>query len=914
MRNSGGIAGGSNADEQAKIRHSATFRAMQAKKRDEANKFELVDADHDGVISKDELRAAMRRQDSGVTEAKVNEEFSRLDANHDGGVSRREFGAAKTMPSSGTTGLLEKKILSSVVFWEARQACLTESSLYFSIVGDELVCDEIPLHEITNVFIDGEAKLDGKSGVGDGGTSEDKKTLVIRTDINGFNSGRTYIHRTKRPEDLLMWNRELNVAVRNAKVEHSYNQEIAGKSSLFRYVHSLRRGLRTIHEGKVFQICVGIIILCSFALDIAEAELLPDKDSLMHEWFVSLDMLFTFMFVLELALNLFTHSYQGFKSFREDSWNMLDLVIVTVAVATLLLSESGSTDGNTIKMFRLIKIFRIVRLFRRLKSLNRIVVALSAAIIPVLNSFVILLLVTCIYATLATHLFGKGTEADSIFFTKFSVSLFSMFQVVTGDSWASAIARTLFNLEGSANDQAVALFFVSYVLIAGLVLVNVVMTVLLDQFLASITKEKEDHELQINKEAEACRISGVLDPLSSSLTRFNDVNDLHTQIQDTFARLDEDGSGGLDFKEFKERVNMLPTTVPIHLMKDDFDMITQGGALLNENDEFGSLQFRDMIRGELLRFAQRQCTYALQESPSKESKAMILMLKLLELNVAEIKAAHEGRLQQVQEQLAHNHAEVMESLNGLLRQPAAGSSKGGGGGSSLMRDGNIGHDSEMQEAPMVDFTSPDAGWADGGAQDFVMKSGGAGASWQPAPVPLLPRSTPAASPPPMWTEKATERGSGADKVARKQQPVRSLKHRHSMPQLSSASYALPLNDIHLVSAREHSARGAKRGERERGKGKRGNGVGRDDWGRDLRDKMIALHADAEHVSERTRRSRSPLRDSQGHSKRGTSSHKVGVLPGHQVPLTQDTAEGIHSLLQANSISDLMSSHRSNRTL
>lgn len=232
MRNSGGTAGGgSNADEEAQLRHSATFRAVQAKKRDEANKFELVDADHDGVISKDELRAAMRRQDSGVTEAKVNEEFSRLDANHDGGVSRREFGAAKTMPSSGTTGLLEKKILSSVVFWEARQACLTQSSLYFSMVGDDFVCDEIPLHEINNVFIDGDAK-------GDGGTSEDKKTLVIRTDIMGFNSGRTYIHRTKRPEDLLMWNRELNVAVRNAKVEHSYNQEIAGKSSLFRYVHS----------------------------------------------------------------------------------------------------------------------------------------------------------------------------------------------------------------------------------------------------------------------------------------------------------------------------------------------------------------------------------------------------------------------------------------------------------------------------------------------------------------------------------------------------------------------------------------------------------------------------------------------------------------------------------------------------
>ena len=42
-----------------------------------------------------------------------------------------------------------------------------------------------------------------------------------------------------------------------------------------------------------------------------------------------------------------------------------------------------------------------------------------------------------------------------------------MFQVVTGDSWASAVTRTLFKEDGAV-DVAVALFFVSYVIIAGI--------------------------------------------------------------------------------------------------------------------------------------------------------------------------------------------------------------------------------------------------------------------------------------------------------------------------------------------------------------------------------------------------------------------------------------------------------------
>ena len=52
--------------------------------------------------------------------------------------------------------------------------------------------------------------------------------------------------------------------------------------------------------------------------------------------------------------------------------------------------------GNNpiLKMLRLMRIFRVARLFKKIRSLNRIMHSLVAALLPVCNSFVILVLVT----------------------------------------------------------------------------------------------------------------------------------------------------------------------------------------------------------------------------------------------------------------------------------------------------------------------------------------------------------------------------------------------------------------------------------------------------------------------------------------------------------------------------------------
>jgi hypothetical protein len=64
---------------------------------------------------------------------------------------------------------------------------------------------------------------------------------------------------------------------------------------------------------------------------------------------------------------------------------------------------------------------------------------------------------------------------------------------------------------------------VSYFLIGGTVLINIVMTVLLEEFLQAVAREREDVRSAQQQELEACRVAGVLDPLIESVSHFSGV-------------------------------------------------------------------------------------------------------------------------------------------------------------------------------------------------------------------------------------------------------------------------------------------------------------------------------------------------------------------------------------------------------
>ena len=100
-----------------------------------------------------------------------------------------------------------------------------------------------------------------------------------------------------------------------------------------------------------------------------------------------------------------------------------------------------------------------------------------------------------------------------------------------------------------STDPAVAFFFVTYALINSIMMMNVVVAVLCDEFMQQVQRGKDEEERLLHIEMEKRKVKGVLDPMTIGLITFEDEADLENKIRATYEELDEDGSGGLCFEE-----------------------------------------------------------------------------------------------------------------------------------------------------------------------------------------------------------------------------------------------------------------------------------------------------------------------------------------------------------------------------
>jgi len=219
---------------------------------------------------------------------------------------------------------------------------------------------------------------------------------------------------------------------------------------------------------RVTQIAVAVFIILNFLLSAVKAQRQPQSK---HELYVFevLEIIFALIFALELAVNMYG---SWCRPFFESGWNWFDLIIVLISLFTLGLG-SGIPGINTLRLFRA---FRVIRLFKRIPSLKRIVEGVIQAIPGVSNALIVLTLIMAIWSILGVEFYSTTSPEN---FGTFFKGMFSMFQCMTLDSW-SGIARPLIK-RGPMH----WFFFCSYVLIAGIIMVNVVVAVLLEKFIGA---------------------------------------------------------------------------------------------------------------------------------------------------------------------------------------------------------------------------------------------------------------------------------------------------------------------------------------------------------------------------------------------------------------------------------------------
>uniref|UniRef100_A0A7M4FQF0 Voltage-dependent T-type calcium channel subunit alpha n=1 Tax=Crocodylus porosus TaxID=8502 RepID=A0A7M4FQF0_CROPO len=229
--------------------------------------------------------------------------------------------------------------------------------------------------------------------------------------------------------------------------------------------------------------------------------------------------MFTTVFVLEAVLKLVAF---GLRRFFKDRWNQLDLAIVLLSVMGITLEEieinaALPINPTIIRIMRVLRIARVLKLLKMATGMRALLDTVVQALPQVGNLGLLFMLLFFIYAALGVELFGKLVCNDEnpcegmsrhATFENFGMAFLTLFQVSTGDNWNGIMKDTLRDCTQDdrsclSNLQFISpLYFVSFVLTAQFVLINVVVAVLMKHLDDSNKEAQEDAEMDAEIELE----------------------------------------------------------------------------------------------------------------------------------------------------------------------------------------------------------------------------------------------------------------------------------------------------------------------------------------------------------------------------------------------------------------------------
>ena len=222
---------------------------------------------------------------------------------------------------------------------------------------------------------------------------------------------------------------------------------------------------------------VGLILINAIVLG------LETSADIMATWgrlLVTIDNVILVAFVVEIALRIYGHGWRFFR----DPWGVFDFVIIAIA----LIPASGP-----LAVLRALRVLRVLRLVSMMPQLRFVVEALLSAIPGISAIAGLMVILYYVFAVMATGLFG-ATHPD--WFGNVGASMYTLFQIMTLESWSMGIVRPL--MESHAYAWA---FFIPFILIATFTILNL--------FIAIIVNTMQNmHEKALN--AEQVAIEGAI--------------------------------------------------------------------------------------------------------------------------------------------------------------------------------------------------------------------------------------------------------------------------------------------------------------------------------------------------------------------------------------------------------------------
>ena len=167
----------------------------------------------------------------------------------------------------------------------------------------------------------------------------------------------------------------------------------------------------------------------------------------------TLDTLCLAIFTFEIIAKIYARGWKFFKS----GWGVFDFVIIGI---------SYSPAGAGLSVLRALRILRLLRVVSVVPSLRRVVEAFIMALPGMASVFFLTGIIFYIGAVIATKLYA---ETFPEWFGTLGGSLYSLFQVMTLESWSMGIVRPVMEMHPYA-----WLFFIPFILVTAFAVMNLV--------------------------------------------------------------------------------------------------------------------------------------------------------------------------------------------------------------------------------------------------------------------------------------------------------------------------------------------------------------------------------------------------------------------------------------------------------
>ena len=188
-----------------------------------------------------------------------------------------------------------------------------------------------------------------------------------------------------------------------------------------------------------------------------------------------IDKLLLGVFVLEILIKLFT---SGLRFFR-NSWNVFDFLVVGIA----LVPSSGPLT--------VLRVLRVLRLISMVPRFRFVVESLLRAIPGILSIAGLLVILFYVAGVMATGLFG---ERFPQWFGTLGESMYSLFQIMTLESWSMGISRPVMEVYPWA-----WAYFVPFILIATFTMLNLFIAIIVSTMQSMVEEQKRDEAEQIGQ-------------------------------------------------------------------------------------------------------------------------------------------------------------------------------------------------------------------------------------------------------------------------------------------------------------------------------------------------------------------------------------------------------------------------------